>query len=105
MFCVFVDELDSYMYQSVGHHAIDLYSEAIGVPLYRREIQGTSVATSMDYLPTVSDEVEDLYELLKTVKVIESKKIQIYSLLNDLPQQTITTLIDIYFESRTKQSM
>lgn len=65
----FIDELDSYMYQSVGHHAIDLYAEAIGLPLYRRDIQGSSVATDRDYLPTATDEVEDLYELLKNVKV------------------------------------
>lgn len=64
------DELDSYMYQSVGHHAIDLYAEAMGLPLYRREIQGTSKSTERDYEPTLEDEVEDLYELLKTVKVI-----------------------------------
>lgn len=57
------------MYQSVGHHAIDLYAEAIGLPLYRREIQGSSLSTDRDYLPTALDEVEDLYELLKTVKV------------------------------------
>lgn len=65
----FPDELDSYMYQSVGHHAIDLYAEAIGLPLYRREIEGSSLTTGKDYLPTAADEVEDLYELLKTVKV------------------------------------
>ncbi|XP_052769355.1 uncharacterized protein LOC128209374 isoform X2 [Mya arenaria] len=62
------DELDSYMYQTVGHHAINLYAEAMGLPLYRREIEGSSQATGRDYQPTHDDEVEDLYELLKTVK-------------------------------------
>jgi diphthamide synthase (EF-2-diphthine--ammonia ligase) len=28
------DEIDSYMYQTVGHHAIDLYADAMGLPLY-----------------------------------------------------------------------
>ncbi|KAH3859033.1 hypothetical protein DPMN_101679 [Dreissena polymorpha] len=62
------DEIDSYMYQSVGHNAIDLYAEAMGLPLYRREILGSSKVTGRDYHPTSDDEVEDLYELLKTVK-------------------------------------
>ena len=57
------------MYQSVGHHAIDLYADAIDLPLYRREITGSSVSTGKDYEHSPSDEVEDLYELLKQIKV------------------------------------
>lgn len=56
------------MYQSVGHHAIDLYAEAMDLPLYRREIQGTSIETGVNYKKNSADEVEDLYELLKEVK-------------------------------------
>ena len=63
------------MYQSVGHHAIDLYAEAMGLPLYRREISGMSKSTGRDYQPTDEDEVEDLYELLKTVKVVKIIKV------------------------------
>ena len=33
------NELDSYMYQTVGHQAIDLYSEAMELPLYRGNIR------------------------------------------------------------------
>ncbi|XP_053142560.1 diphthine--ammonia ligase isoform X3 [Hemicordylus capensis] len=62
------DELDSYMYQTVGHHAIDLYAEAMGLPLYRHTIKGTSVNTSRVYTRCEGDEVEDLYQLLKLVK-------------------------------------
>ena len=29
------NELDSYMYQTVGHQAIDLYAEAMDLPLFR----------------------------------------------------------------------
>lgn len=58
------------MYQSVGHMGIDLYADAMGLPLYRREIEGTSLnKESIDYTPTEGDEVEDLYYLLKQVKV------------------------------------
>lgn len=63
------DELDSYMYQTVGHQAIDLYAEAMDLPLYRRTIQGTSLETGRNYSETKGDEVEDLYELLRQVKV------------------------------------
>ncbi|CAG10390.1 unnamed protein product, partial [Tetraodon nigroviridis] len=62
------DELDSYMYQTVGHQAIDLYAEAMDLPLYRRTIKGSSLDTSKNYTKTDGDEVEDLYELLHLVK-------------------------------------
>ncbi|XP_048710052.2 diphthine--ammonia ligase isoform X2 [Caretta caretta] len=62
------DELDSYMYQTVGHHAIDLYAEAMDLPLYRHTIKGTSVDTGRVYTRCEGDEVEDLYHLLKLVK-------------------------------------
>ncbi|XP_060615847.2 diphthine--ammonia ligase isoform X1 [Anolis sagrei] len=62
------DELDSYMYQTVGHHAIDLYAEAMGLPLYRYTIKGTSKDTGRIYTKCEGDEVEDLYQLLKLVK-------------------------------------
>lgn len=65
----FLDELDSYMFQTVGHHGIDLYAEAMGLPLYRHIIQGSSKSIDKDYAITENDEVEDLYELLKKVKV------------------------------------
>ncbi|XP_049646171.1 diphthine--ammonia ligase [Suncus etruscus] len=64
------DELDSYMYQTVGHHAIDLYAEAMALPLYRRTIRGKSMHTEQIYTRCEGDEVEDLYELLKLVKGI-----------------------------------
>ncbi|NXE25951.1 DPH6 ligase, partial [Ardeotis kori] len=62
------DELDSYMYQTVGHHAIDLYADALDLPLYRGFIKGTSVNTGRVYTTCQEDEVEDLYHLLKLVK-------------------------------------
>lgn len=65
-----VDELDSYMYQTVGHSAISLYAEAMGgLPLFRGKIKGSSLATtSNNYSPTNDDEVEDLYDLLKGIR-------------------------------------
>ncbi|XP_042646988.1 diphthine--ammonia ligase isoform X2 [Tyto alba] len=62
------DELDSYMYQTVGHHAIDLYADALDLPLYRGFIKGSSVNTGRVYTRCQEDEVEDLYHLMKLVK-------------------------------------
>ena len=61
------DELDSYMYQTVGHECIGYYADAMNLPLYRREILGDSKITTMLYEKEENDEVEDLYELLCTV--------------------------------------
>jgi diphthine-ammonia ligase len=62
------DELDSYMYQTVGHDVIPLYAEAMGLPLFRRTISGSSVAMELEYEQTEQDEVEDLFVLLKQIK-------------------------------------
>lgn len=35
-----VDELDSYMYQTVGHQLVEAYAACTGLPLYRRRIIG-----------------------------------------------------------------
>ena len=64
-----VDELDSFMYQTVGHDAIHFYSECMDLPLYRREILGGSVLQGSDYTVTDNDETEDLYTLLSEVLV------------------------------------
>ncbi|MXQ88647.1 hypothetical protein E5288_WYG003805 [Bos mutus] len=78
------DELDSYMYQTVGHHAIDLYAEAMALPLYRRTIRGKSVDTGPVYTKCEGDEVEDLYELLKLVKEKEEVEgISVGAILSD----------------------
>lgn len=63
-----VTELDSYMYQTVGHDLIDGVAEAMGLPLVRRVIAGKPTATSSNaYSPSDGDEVEDLTLLLEDV--------------------------------------
>ncbi|EGD80940.1 ATP-binding domain-containing protein 4 [Salpingoeca rosetta] len=61
------DEVDSYMYQTVGHEAITRLAQALELPLYRATITGGSVDTSKTYEQTQGDEVEDLVALLQTV--------------------------------------
>lgn len=65
----FSDELDSYMYQTVGHDAIQYYAECMDVPLYRGEIQGTPIQQESNYVATPEDETEDLYKLLSEIVV------------------------------------
>ncbi|KAF9513315.1 hypothetical protein BS47DRAFT_1329667 [Hydnum rufescens UP504] len=74
------EEIDSYMYQTVGQDAIELVAQALGVPLYRRVIAGSALAQGSEYgsrkanvsqsssSGIVGDETEDLYQLLLTVK-------------------------------------
>ncbi|XP_016311915.1 diphthine--ammonia ligase [Sinocyclocheilus anshuiensis] len=78
------DELDSYMYQTVGHQAVGLYAEAMDVPLYRRTIEGFSLHTAREYSQTEGDEVEDLYQLLKLVKEKEHvEAVSVGAILSD----------------------
>jgi len=71
----FLEELDSYLYQTVGQDAIEFVARALEVPLYRRVISGTAVEQGSEYGPRnlkrgiQGDETEDLLELLSTVKV------------------------------------
>ncbi|NWX06011.1 DPH6 ligase, partial [Caloenas nicobarica] len=84
------DELDSYMYQTVGHHAIDLYAEALDLPLYRGFIKGTSVNTGRVYTTCQEDEVEDLYDLLKLVKDKEEvEAVSVGAILSDYQRDRV----------------
>lgn len=73
----FLEELDSYLYQTVGQDAIEFVARALDIPLYRRFITGDAVEQGSEYGGRnhanaggiVGDETEDLYALLSTVKV------------------------------------
>lgn len=59
------------MYQTVGHDALYIYAEAMGnIPFVRRRISGRPLSLEKTYSPDTNptDEVEDLYDLLKEVK-------------------------------------
>lgn len=61
-------ELDSFMFQTVGHDIVPYYAKCTGLPLFRKEIHPFgSKNVELNYTPTVSDEIEDLYELLSQV--------------------------------------
>lgn len=63
------EDINSYMYQTVGHSVIPLYEQALGIPLYRQEITGKAVNSERDYAAPRAqqeqDETEDLVPLLK----------------------------------------
>lgn len=66
-----VDDTDSYMYQTIGHTVIPLYEQALGLPLYRREISGTAAIQDRCYNAAGGggeDETEAMVPLLQKVK-------------------------------------
>lgn len=72
------EDIESYMYQTVGHGVVPLYAEALGLPLYRQAIDGTAIDVSQSYSCESSsendareeyaDETESLIPLLRRVK-------------------------------------
>jgi diphthine-ammonia ligase len=42
-------DLNSFMYQTVGHMVVPLYQQALGIPLYRQPIVGTAIQTGTSY--------------------------------------------------------
>lgn len=62
------EEIDSFMYQTVGYDALQYYAKCIGKPLYSQMITGTAANQKLEYAETDNDETEDLYKLLSSVK-------------------------------------
>ncbi|THC98104.1 hypothetical protein EYZ11_002392 [Aspergillus tanneri] len=71
------DDIDSFMYQTIGHSVIPLYESALGIPLYRAPITGGVVDTSRIYRSEATDqmaenetrdETESLIPLLRRIK-------------------------------------
>ncbi|XP_065051613.1 uncharacterized protein LOC135681209 [Rhopilema esculentum] len=78
------DELDSFMFQTVGHDVIDLYADAIRLPLFRRTIAGSSICQELDYDYSNGDEVEDLFLLLKEIQQnIDFDAVAVGAILSD----------------------
>ena len=56
------------MYQTVGHEAVELLAQAMGLPLYRTSTRGRSLGRGLHYSQQEGDEVEDLVHLLQWVQ-------------------------------------
>lgn len=72
--CGGAEDLESYMYQTIGHGTVPLYQEALALPLFRQEISGEAVNRDKTYGPATTsadhdiDETESLLPLLRRVK-------------------------------------
>ncbi len=65
------EDLNSFMYQTVGHTIVPLYAEALSLPLYRRGTGGRAFKTERDYNfeeGVDPDETEDLIPLLQEIR-------------------------------------
>ena len=70
------DDLNSFMYQTVGHEIIPLYASVTGLPLYRQPIIGGAAHQERDYdvhcaaiagSANVNDETESMIPLLRHI--------------------------------------
>ncbi|CAF2859442.1 unnamed protein product [Rotaria sp. Silwood2] len=70
-----IPELESYMYQSIGNRMLDLYAEAMELPLYIRSITIKPINMSSAAEPHAEiNQIDDLYEILKDIKQDLEKK-------------------------------
>jgi len=71
------EDVNSFMYQTVGHTILPQYSTILNTPLYRAPINGSSINQELSYDPksdksnhnndNAHDETEDLYRLIKEI--------------------------------------
>ncbi|KAK9376943.1 uncharacterized protein V1513DRAFT_223455 [Lipomyces chichibuensis] len=87
-----IHEMDSFMYQTVGHSVLNLYSDCFEIPMYRAPITGSSVTRKLDYATTAADETEDLYTLLQTVKALHP----------DIEAVSVGAILSTYQRSRVE---
>lgn len=65
------DELDSFMFQTVGAEVVTGLADCLGVPLFRIATRGKAAQRAVAYVTpsdAANDEVEDLYRLLACVQ-------------------------------------
>lgn len=58
-------DLNSFMYQTVGHTLIPLYADVLSLPLYRQDIHGTAINHSKYYSVPESDSPQDGTSMLR----------------------------------------
>lgn len=54
------DDVDSWMYQTVGHGLVPALGECLGLPVYRKRTRAKAANQKLQYARTAGDEVEDL---------------------------------------------
>ncbi|KAH7162706.1 hypothetical protein B0J13DRAFT_17353 [Dactylonectria estremocensis] len=66
-------DLNSFMYQTVGHEVLPLYAAATGLPLYRLPINGRAVHHERDYDATGAQDSEETESMLPLLRAIMSR--------------------------------
>ncbi|KAF7542361.1 hypothetical protein G7Z17_g11647 [Cylindrodendrum hubeiense] len=66
-------DLNSFMYQTVGHEVLPLYAAATGLPLYRLPIGGRAVHHERDYDATGAQDSEETESMLPLLQAIMSR--------------------------------
>lgn len=101
------DDIDSHMYQTIGHTVIPLYEGALGIPLYRQEIQGSAVDTEKSYqglnhlerdgdsASITYDETESLMPLLRRIMADhpEADAVSTGAILSDYQRTRVETIV------------
>ena len=59
------------MYQTVGSEMVDAIAQCLNLPLYKKTLSLKPVNLKLEYEETENDEVEDLFILIKEIKVIK----------------------------------
>jgi len=96
-----IEDLESYMYQTIGHAVIPLYQQALGLPLYRQQILGQAVNQDKSYglagpgISVDQDETESLVPLLQTVKAAhpEVNAISTGAILSDYQRTRVESVV------------
>ncbi|KPM35085.1 hypothetical protein AK830_g11481 [Neonectria ditissima] len=66
-------DLNSFMYQTVGHEILPLYAAATGLPLYRLPIGGRAVHHERDYDAAGAQDTEETESMLPLLRAIMSR--------------------------------
>lgn len=78
------EDMDSFMYQTIGHSIVPLYEQALGIPLYREPIRGRAVNADRDYQVNPLQAAEDLHN---TQATSEDETESIFTLLQRIMKE------------------
>lgn len=95
-----VEDMESYMYQTIGHAVIPLYEKALGLPLYRQEITGTAANQNKSYglnqasAANAKDETESLLPLLLKIIAVnpEVNAVSTGAILSDYQRTRVESI-------------
>lgn len=88
-------ELDSFMFQTVGHDLVSWYEKCTGIPLYKQSIRKEgSKNVDLNYSKTKGDEIEDMFTLLQNIK----------NLIPDLEAVSVGAILSSYQRTRVEDT-